>query len=77
MDPMITQGFQFLLVGMSVVFAFLILMVVVMNIAASVLKNFPEEEVAEKPASKAKKSAEGDDESEIALAIAIAKARQN
>ena len=76
MNDQIGQGLQFMLVGMSVVFGFLVLMVLVMNVAASVLKNFPDEEVVVKPPSRPKKAVNGGAaEDEIALAIAIAKSQ--
>ena len=76
MDAIMKDGIMFMLVGMAVVFSFLVLMVLVMNIAGGILKNFPEEEEKTPTrAPKPKKQVEADGEDEIALAIAIAKAR--
>ncbi len=71
------DGLIFMIVGMSVVFGFLILMVLVMSIAGSVLKDFahlfPEEEetkATSRPAAATRK-----DEAAIAAAIAIARVK--
>lgn len=69
---MFWTGIQIMLVGMGTVFGFLILMVLVMILAASVLKRFPEAA----PVATRKKSVVGVSvEAEIAAAIAIAKSK--
>ncbi len=68
-------GSIIMLIGMGVVFAFLVIMVYVMDITAVIIKKFNEifpEEVKEQTTKKKTKT----DDSEIALAIAIAHAQQ-
>ena len=71
----INVGITLLVVGMSVVFAFLTVMIIVMNITTKVLgvinKYFPEP-VLEDKNSHGRKTKRGDDDTEIALAIAVA-----
>ena len=67
---MFETGIQIMLVGMGTVFGFLILMVLVMILAASFLKRFPEAA----PVVASKKSMAGV-EAEIAAAIAIVKSK--
>lgn len=73
MENVLGQGIEFMMVGMSVVFSFLTLMIIVMNISAFVSSKlarfFPEEipEVA--------RSASSADKARIAAVIAIAKAQ--
>lgn len=66
------QGSVIMLIGMSVVFSFLIVMIFVMNICAKIIhilnKYFPEE-IPQKPNKKTQKIS---NEAEIALAIACA-----
>ena len=69
---MFWTGIQIMLVGMGTVFGFLILMVLVMSLAASFLKRFPE--AAPVPARKKSVAGVGGDV-EIAAAIAIAKSK--
>ncbi len=69
---MLTQGFVLMVIGMSVVFVFLILLIGAMNIMAALMKPLakliPEPE--EKQVVKVKKAAAGDGLEEIAVAIA-------
>lgn len=69
---MLTQGLVLMVIGMSVVFVFLILMIGAMNIMAALMKPLakliPEPE--EKQVIKVKKVAAGDGLEEIAVAIA-------
>jgi oxaloacetate decarboxylase (Na+ extruding) subunit gamma len=68
----INEGLEFMVVGMSVVFSFLVLMIVVMNVNAAVItKYFPEKE---EPVGK---SANGGERSKVAAAIAIALSHKN
>ena len=48
---MIGEGLELMLVGMGVVFSFLILLVVLMRVSGSLLSRLPEPEVASKPSS--------------------------
>ena len=70
MENMVAQGFNFMLVGMGVVFGFLILMIIVMSISSKIITNlFPEKE---EPI--ASNSPVGN-RAKIAAVIAIAKAQ--
>ncbi|MBN2530641.1 MAG: OadG family protein [Deltaproteobacteria bacterium] len=64
---MIGEGLELMVAGMSVVFLFLALMVLVMNLSAGILKRFdkPEEAIQTAGAGKA-----GDPMAEVAIAIA-------
>ena len=65
------EGVEFMVVGMSVVFCFLVLMVIVMQLNAAIItKFFPEKE---EPVEQ--KSSVGD-KARIAAAIAIARAQK-
>lgn len=70
---MLENGLNFMAVGMGVVFGFLVLMVIAMIISAKVAgllsKFFPEPLPVEKP------NVKGSDDSLVAAAIAIARAR--
>ena len=69
---MFWTGIQIMLVGMGTVFGFLVLMVLVMILAASFLKRFPEAA----PVAAPKKSMAGiGGDAEIAVAIAIVKSK--
>ncbi len=69
---MIAEGFEILIIGMGVVFCFLILMVYVMQLTAVVItKYFPEKE---EPVVQAISS--GSDKARIAAAIAIARSQR-
>jgi sodium pump decarboxylase gamma subunit len=72
---MINQGFQFMIIGVSVVFSFLILLVVVMNFTHVILKFinkfFPEVE-EQKPAAVVTAN-----DAELAVAIAAAYSMKN
>ena len=46
---MIGEGFELMLVGMGVVFSFLVLLVILMKVSGSLLSKFPEPEQAAKP----------------------------
>lgn len=48
---MIGEGFELMLVGMGVVFSFLVLLVILMKISGSLLSKLPEPEVAVAPSS--------------------------
>lgn len=68
---MIAQGMNFMFIGMTVVFVFLSVLVIIMNIAAAFFKKFdkyfPEETVA------AKTPAASSSDADIAVAIAAVK----
>lgn len=65
---MIGDGLQFMVIGMGVVFCFLILLVFVMQIMSAIITNyFPEKE---QPV--AQSASAGNDKARIAAAIAIA-----
>lgn len=71
----INIGITLLVVGMSVVFAFLIIMIIVMNITTKVVEfinKYLPEPVSEEKYSHKKKTKQSDDEAEIALVIAAA-----
>ncbi len=72
---MINQGFEFMIIGMSVVFSFLIVLVFAMNLMSVVLKliNKIIPEVEEKKAAVPVMS----NDAEIALAIATAVSMRN
>ena len=65
---MIGEGLELMVAGMGVVFLFLTLMVLVMNISAGILKRFekPEEAIQKTGA-----RAAGDPMAEVAVAIAV------
>ncbi|MFI4912476.1 MAG: OadG family protein [Sedimentisphaeraceae bacterium JB056] len=66
------EGVEFMVVGMGVVFSFLVLMVIVMQVNAAVITRFfPEKEEPVQQASGA-----GGDRAKIAAAIAIARAQK-
>ncbi len=70
MENIVAQGFNFMLVGMGVVFAFLILMIITMSIVSRIITTlFPEKEEPLASDSNAGNKAR------IAAAIAIAKAQ--
>jgi len=70
---MIAEGFILLIIGMSVVFAFLTIMVLVMRIMSSViLKYFPEKEEPAPVRMPAAAPAAASEDIEIAVAIAAA-----
>ena len=76
---MIAEGFGLLAAGMGMVFAFLILMVLVMMASTRLLRRFPALSRAESPGSSAVQDepADTDDDklAEIAAAVAAAKDR--
>jgi oxaloacetate decarboxylase (Na+ extruding) subunit gamma len=63
---MIGEGLELMVAGMSVVFLFLALMVLVMNLSAGILKRFDKPEEAKKAGA----GAAGDPMAEVAVAIA-------
>ena len=69
---MMTEGIQLMIIGMGVVFSFLILLVLAMQASAAFFKKFghlfPEEITAAKPTKKVQ------DLSDVAVAIAAVKA---
>ena len=68
------NGLGIMVVGMTTVFSFLIVMVIVMNLASMVIRHIAKYFVDETPASKIKQSAQHR-EMEIVAAIAVARAR--
>ena len=76
---MLIQGFRFMVIGMSTVFVFLGIMILVMNVTAVILrklaKRFPEP--AEVKESQSKLSRKIRRNEEIAVAIAAVKAFRN
>lgn len=70
MNP-INEGLMFMVVGMGMVFTFLVLMIIVMNVSANVItKYFPDKEEV------AQASPSGNNNAKIAAVIAIARAQQ-
>ena len=75
---MIAEGFELMLVGMGVVFSFLVLLVVLMKISGAVLSKFPEPELtpqASSPGSGSRGSA-GSAQAQAKVAVAIAAAHR-
>ncbi len=70
----ISDGVILMFIGMSVVFLFLLLLIILMQAMSAVVKKFNEIYPENKPTTKGSKSAKYD---EIALAIAIVKASTN
>ncbi len=68
---MIVEGTRLMLVGMTTVFAFLALMVVLMALSGRLLRGFAEREEAEREA-----SAATDDAQEIAVVLAAIEAHR-
>ena len=71
----LSQGLVLLVAGMSIVFIFLSILVLVMNLSSKVIPKFnhilPDHAPKKKPASKAAAT----DDTEIAIAIAVAAAQ--
>jgi len=71
----LSQGLVLLVAGMSIVFIFLSILVLVMNLSSKVIPKFnhilPDPAPKKKPASKASAT----DDTEIAIAIAVAAAQ--
>ncbi len=68
---MISEGLEFLVIGMGVVFCFLVLLVVVMQLNTAVItRYFPEKEEP------VQQSSNGNQRAAIAAAVAIAFARK-
>jgi oxaloacetate decarboxylase gamma subunit len=71
---MIGEGFELMLVGMGVVFSFLVMMVFLMKISGALLSKFPEPEAPVKPAAPGAGSAAGAGQKSASMAVAIATA---
>lgn len=73
-------GSAIMFIGMGVVFAFLVIMIMVMNLSAVVIKilnkYFPEE-IPQKAKASKKKSKNDDEEIAIAIAAVLAKTQNN
>ena len=73
---MIGEGFELMLVGMGVVFSFLVLLVILMRISGSLLSRLPEAEVVVKPVSGGGGGNMRSGEASAKLAVAIAAAHR-
>ena len=75
-DAMIGEGLELMLVGMGVVFCFLVLLVVVMSLTGAFFQKhadkFPDPEPASEPAGASPALAAGDTNAKIAVAVAAA-----
>lgn len=69
---MIGEGLELMLVGMGVVFSFLVMMVFLMKISGALLSKFPEPEEPVKPASPGPGAGTGQKSASMAVAIAAA-----
>ena len=71
---MIFEGLKFMVIGMSVVFAFLSLLVLAMNLSASFFTKFAHLFPEEKEPTAGLQRRGGDDHADIAVAIAAVRA---
>ena len=71
---MLRDGFELMIIGMGVVFAFLALLVFCISAAARILRRFPEGETETKPATPPPSPALP---SRVLVATAVAAARRN
>ena len=69
---MIGEGFELMLVGMGVVFSFLVLLVILMKVSGSLLSKFPEPEQTAKPSGSAGSGSGARTSATMAVAIAAA-----
>jgi len=68
---MIGEGIELMIVGMGVVFAFLVLLVILMRVSGALLSKFPEPEILVAPRP-TRKAASGDAAAKMAVALAAA-----
>lgn len=69
---MIGEGFELMLVGMGVVFSFLVLLVILMKVSGSLLSKLPEPEQPAKPSGSAGTGSGSRTSATMAVAIAAA-----
>lgn len=78
LELLLEEGLSAMVIGMGVVFSFLIILVISMGIMSKVVlwlnTIFPEKVV--EVAKKVKKAAKGSDDAEVAVAIAVANSRR-
>ena len=69
---MIGQGVVLMLAGMGIVFAFLVLLIIVTNLSMKGISKFDSILPQDAPKKAPKKAAAGNDDENVALAIAVA-----
>ena len=74
---MIGEGFELMLVGMGVVFSFLILMVMLMRVSGAVLSRLPEPEEVKPPVTRPGRGSSAEAAAKLAVAIAAAHRERN
>ncbi|MDG1357659.1 MAG: OadG family protein [Akkermansiaceae bacterium] len=73
---MIAEGLELMMVGMGVVFSFLVLLVILMKLSGFLLSKFPEPEEPVKAASKAGQGGAAGSRASATMAVALAAAHR-